>query len=195
MVALCLAITSGQFYSFEFKAYICPTIYFRPARDSPMQAPSQVLFTKCPMSSPSQNSIRKGLNLPSFPEKDYYVHEPDAVSKKAYDYKSLATSIASAGGTAKWQKTCRLPPAVPSLGQNEVLPFSHIYVALVDVKHQLVLVHAGKVFARNSPGHIYYSELARVIYLGYAGCATSILRRIIWPWEHFMLQCSLSSMM
>jgi len=107
VVALCLAITSGQFHSFEFKAYICPTIYFRPARDSPMQAPSQVLFTKCPMSSPSQNSIRKGLNLPSFPEKDYYVHEPDAVSKVAYDYKSLATSIASAGGTAKWQKTCR----------------------------------------------------------------------------------------
>ena len=110
--------------------------------------------------------IREGMTLLT-PKKDQYVRRPDDAEEVLIDYNALARAIAAAGGIDPWQLTCRFPPAEKF--PTELPPFERVEVVLTDVCHHLAVVDAGMLFTRYSPGHLFYCELARIVYMGYTG--------------------------
>ena len=108
---------------------------------------------------PPQMSIQAGRVWPALPSKEDYKFEPNDPAKVAHDYRLLAREIACGRKDGTWPSSYRIPQK-PWTPDGEVIAFEAVQVVLADLHHSVAVVHAGKIFAQSSPGHLFYCELA-----------------------------------
>ena len=113
-------------------------------------------------------SIQAGRVWPALPSKEDYKFEPNDPAMVAHDYRLLAREIECGRKDGTWPSSYRIPQK-PWTPDGEVIAFEAVQVVLADLHHSVAVVHAGKIFAQSSPGHLFYCELARIAFYGYIG--------------------------